>query len=239
MATKVYTFVPEKGLVRVTSDLNTRKSAPATTGVEVAAMLHAGSIQPYIGYVMDGESIAENAKWFFTSDGNFFWSGNTDASNVPVSGKIFSHPLDMPIVCTQRFSDRPTFYSGLGSPKGHTGMDFRTRDAANPNEWKKSVYSVLDGAVSEATENLWNGKFIRISHGNGYESVYLHLSSIDVTKGQKVAAGAKIGISGNSGAASEAPHLHFGYRPTNFDKDNGSMGCIDPAPYFKDEIRYV
>jgi len=93
--------------------------------------------------------------------------------------------------------------------------------------------------VSEATENQWNGKFVRLHHDNGYESVYVHLSAVDVTAGQKVNAGGKLGTSGNSGGASEGPHLHFGYRPQKFNKDNGYMGYIDPAPYFKDEIRYV
>ncbi|MEK7144304.1 MAG: M23 family metallopeptidase [Patescibacteria group bacterium] len=237
MAAGEYTFVPKKGLVRLTSDLNTRKGLPATT-VEVVTMLHAGTMQAYIGYVLDGESVAGNAKWYLTPDGDFFWSGSVDAHNIPVSGKILSRPLDQ-LVCTQRFGERPAVYASLGSPKGHNGMDFRTRDVNNPSEWKKSVYSVLDGTISEATETQWNGKFVRVAHDNGYESVYLHLSSIDVTRNQKVKAGFKLGLSGNSGAASEAPHLHFGYRPTNFDKDNGNMGYIDPAPYFKDEIRYV
>ena len=90
-------------------------------------------------------------------DGDFFWSGSVDAHNIPVSGKILSRPLDQ-LVCTQRFGERPAVYASLGSPKGHNGMDFRTRDVNNPSEWKKSVYSVLDGTISEATETQWNGK---------------------------------------------------------------------------------
>ena len=52
-------------------------------------------------------------------------------------------------------------------------------------------------------------------------------------------AATKIGVSGNSGGASEAPHLHFGYRPVAYDKNNGYMGYVDPAPYFMDEIQYL
>lgn len=237
MAASEYTFVPEKGLVRVTSDLNTRKGLPATT-VDIVTVLPAGSMQGYLGYVLDGESVAGNEKWFLTVEGDFFWSGNVDTHNVPASGKILARPLD-DLYCTQRFGERPAYYALHGSPKGHNGMDFRTRKATNVNDWKRSVYSVLDGTVSEATENQWNGKYVRITHDNGYESVYLHLSSIEVTKNQKVVASAKIALSGNSGGSTEAPHLHFGYRLTNYDKDNGYMGYIDPAPYFKDEIRYV
>lgn len=237
MTSKEYKFVPEKGVVRVTSDLNTRKGLPATS-VDIVNMLHAGTTQEYIGFVLDGEKVVDNSKWFLTPSGNFFWSGNIDTQNVPVSGKILSRPLDQ-LVCTQKFGERPAVYAPLGSPKGHNGLDFRTRDINDMSSWKKSVYSVLNGTVSEASEDKWMGKFVRIAHDNGYESVYLHLSTIEVTKNQKVAAGAKIGVSGNSGGASEAPHLHFGYRPASCDKDNGYMGYIDPTPYFKDEIRYA
>lgn len=233
-----YTFTPSKGTVRVTSDLNARAGAPATTSA-VANVLHAGVTQAYIGYVTDGESVAGNSKWFLTSAGDFFWSGNVDTSSIPVSTKIFSSPLDGPLVCTQRFGERPDFYAPLGSPKGHNGIDLRTRDVANPNNYKKPVYAVLEGTVSEATENQWNGMYVRIAHTNGYESVYLHLSSLSVAKDQKVVVGAKIGVSGNTGAASEAPHLHFGYRPTSYNKDNGYMGYVDPLPFFKDDIRFV
>ena len=93
--------------------------------------------------------------------------------------------------------------------------------------------------VTEAAENQANGKYVSVAHDNGYESVYLHLSSIDVKVAQKISTSQKIGVSGNSGGASEAPHLHFGYRPVKYDKNNGRMGYIDPAPYFIDEITYL
>lgn len=233
-----YKFVPEKGVVRITSDLNTRKESPSTQKADVADVLYAGTTQPYLGYVLDGEAVANNPKWYLTSEGNFFWSGNTDAHTVATAGKILSKPLDH-LVCTQRFGERPEFYTALGSPKGHGGMDFRTRDPNNMSDWKRPVYAVLDGTVSEVAENQRDGKFIRLTHDNGYESVYQHLSSTDISKDQKVRAGVKIGITGNSGGACEAPHLHFGYRPIKCNKDNGNMGYVDPAIYFKDEIKYV
>lgn len=232
-----YKFVPEKGLARITGDLNVRKGSPTATS-EIARILNAGVTQSYVGYVLDGDKVAENSTWFLTAEGDFFWSGNTDVNTIVVMGRILSRPLDA-LICTQRFGERPEVYADLGSPKGHNGVDFRTRDLNNPSDWKKPVYSVLEGTISDVAEDLWNGKFIRVMHTNGCESVYFHLSSIDVGKGQKVLAGAKIGISGNSGGASEGPHLHFGLRPAKFDKDNGTKGYIDPLPYFKDDIKFV
>ena len=175
-----------------------------------------------------------SSRWFLNSDGNFFWSGNT-GTDEPIK-KILTHPLDV-LVCTQKFGERPGFYKNYGSPKGHNGLDFRTRQP--DGTWKVSVYAAMDGVVSEANENEGNGKFIRIDHSNGYQSVYCHLSEVSVEEGVVVMSGQKIGIYGNSGAASEAPHLHFGYRPVTYDRDNGYMGYIDPTEYLMDDIRYV
>lgn len=234
---KEYKFVPERGTARITSDLNVRKGAP-TGMVDVVRVLHAGATQTYIGYVVDGDRVAEISKWFLTSEGDFFWCGNTDTVNVSVLGRILARPLDA-LVCTQRFGERPHVYAGWGSPKGHNGLDFRTRKPETLSDWKQPVYAVLEGTVSDAGENALIGKYVRLAHPNGYESVYLHLSDMQVTKGQQVTTRARIGTSGNSGSASEAPHLHFGFRPQKYDKDNGHMGYIDPLPYFKDEVRFV
>ena len=237
---KEYKFVPEKGTVVTTSDLNLRKGRPATKGIAIAKETSSGTILEYIGYITDGEDVAGITKWYLTPEGNFFWSGNVDTKKVPVSlvttEKCLHKPLNK-LICTQRFGMRPDFYKPLGSPKGHNGIDFRTKK--QDGTWEQPVYSVMDGKIFEAKESKWNGKYIRVNHDNGYQSVYLHLSKINVKKGDTVKGGSQIGMSGNSGSASEAPHLHFGYRPIKFDKDNGHMGYIDPTPYFIDEIQYI
>lgn len=239
MPEKEYRFVPQVSVAVATSDLNIRRDAPATSGT-IAREVTPGTPLPYVGYVLNGEAVADISKWFLTPDGDFFWSGNVNAeSPAPgalVNKRILRKPLDT-LICTQRFGERPSFYANLGSPGGHNGMDFRTKQS--DGNWHVPVYSVLKGVVSEVAENVWNGKFIRIDHPNGFQSVYLHLSEAAVDTGQEVTAGFKIAVSGNSGGASEAPHLHFGYRPTKFDKDNGTTGYVDPAPYFIDEIKYL
>lgn len=240
---KEYKFVPEKGVVYVTSDLIIRGGFPTLEG-QTLSVVTPGTALKYIGFITDGYNVGgKNSLWYVSESGDFFWSGNTTTitpakESALLEEKILHSPLEQ-LVCTQRFGERPEVYKKYGSPQGHNGIDFRTRKEKDLNDWKQDVFSVLDGDVSEVTENQWNGKYVRLVHGNGYESVYLHLSHIDVKNGQKVKAGEKIGISGNSGGASEAPHLHFGYRPVKFDKNNGRMGYVDPAPYFKDEVRYL
>jgi murein DD-endopeptidase MepM/ murein hydrolase activator NlpD len=52
------------------------------------------------------------------------------------------------------------------------------------------------------------GRYVLIDHGNGFQTVYAHLSVIYVEVGQSVGKGQAIGLSGNTGK-STGPHLHF------------------------------
>jgi murein DD-endopeptidase MepM/ murein hydrolase activator NlpD len=100
------------------------------------------------------------------------------------------------------------------------------------------VVASASGVVSVARSSGWNygyGQYIVISHPNGTQTVYAHLSVISVSVGQTVSQGERIGSVGNTGN-STGPHLHFGIRPIfNYqdkDRNNGYNGCIDPAPFF-------
>ncbi|MCI0561922.1 MAG: M23 family metallopeptidase, partial [Nitrososphaera sp.] len=153
--------------------------------------------------------------------------------------RILHSPL-AELICTQRFGMRPEVYKDFGCPKGHNGMDFRTRMSGDPSNWKQPVFVVLKGTVTEAAfDAAYKGNFVRVKHDNGYESVYLHLDSLKVKVGARVRAGQKIGISGNTGGASEAPHLHFGYRPSTYNPGDGYMGYVDPVNLFIDDVRFA
>ena len=52
------------------------------------------------------------------------------------------------------------------------------------------------------------GNRVMIDHGNGYKTLYAHLSKIYVVQGQSVARGAAIGQMGSTGR-STGTHLHF------------------------------
>ena len=88
------------------------------------------------------------------------------------------------------------------SRKMHSGMDF----SAPRNT---PVYAASNGTVVRAdSRSIGYGKHIRINHGYGYLTLYAHLNSYNVTRGQKVKKGDIIGFVGNTGR-SKGVHLHY------------------------------
>ena len=70
------------------------------------------------------------------------------------------------------------------------------------------VYASAAGDVEQAGWNGGYGRYVKISHGNGYETAYGHMSAIAVGSGDSVKKGDIIGYVGSSGY-STGPHLHF------------------------------
>lgn len=87
-----------------------------------------------------------------------------------------------------------------GSYNNHKGIDINLR--------YEDVYAARAGTVTTAKYSTSYGYYIVISHGNGVQTLYAHLSKIVVKVGQVVRAREKIAVSGNTGW-STGPHLHF------------------------------
>ena len=73
-----------------------------------------------------------------------------------------------------------------GKRRMHSGLDF-------PVNLNTDVVATGDGVVTKAQYDSGWGRYIKIDHGYGYETVYAHLWKINVKKGQKVKRGDKIG----------------------------------------------
>lgn len=84
----------------------------------------------------------------------------------------------------------------------HYGIDI----AGNEGE---GVYASDAGVIVYAGWNDWGyGNMIIIDHGNGFQTLYAHLSALNVVCGQSVGQGDVIGAIGSTGRSS-GPHLHF------------------------------
>lgn len=128
-----------------------------------------------------------------------------DPSSAPSAAHgILSWPLDS-VSITQYFGDTAFAQSGAYSGKGHNGVDFRAAIGT-------PIRSTLTGTVWEinqgAVKNCQYGKWVLVKHDNGLSTLYAHLSSISVAKGERVSTGQVLGYSGDTGYAT-GPHLHL------------------------------
>lgn len=90
---------------------------------------------------------------------------------------------------------------------GHNGVDIGIPVGS-------ALLAAADGVVQVAKQGGYNGGYgsmIIISHPNGTQTVYGHLTDVYVSTGQTVSKGEQIGTTGNSGRSS-GPHLHFEVR---------------------------
>jgi LysM repeat protein len=95
--------------------------------------------------------------------------------------------------------------SGYDYSNIHHGLDIRAK-LGTP------LYAVDSGVIVYAGPNDYGyGNLVVIDHGNGWQSVYGHLSQWNVVCGQSVSVGNVIGLAGSTGRSS-GPHLHFELR---------------------------
>ncbi len=126
---------------------------------------------------------------------------------------IFGDPLGRWGVITSPFGKR---YDPLnGDVRHHSGLDLRAK-------YGDSVYAAAGGRVIFTGISGGYGNLIQIAHGNGFITLYGHLSKILIQQGQKVRRGQLIGKVGATGRVT-GPHLHFEIRK------NGK--AVDPLPY--------
>ena len=124
-----------------------------------------------------------------------------------LAGKDFvMPPMSIPV--------RDVSYPQIGASTGErlnpfykTEVTHRGLDIIVPQG--SAVYAPADGTVEDVTRSSkGDGNTLVLRHSGGYSTRYLHLSEINVSKGQRVRRGAKIATVGMSGNA-YAPHLHY------------------------------
>ena len=86
----------------------------------------------------------------------------------------------------------------------HTGVDYAAPTGT-------PIRSVGDGVVAFAGVQRGYGNVVEIKHRDGKSTLYAHMHTIAVRKGQAVSQGDRIGTVGSTGW-STGPHLHFEFR---------------------------
>ena len=94
------------------------------------------------------------------------------------------------------FNSRPAFHAGIDL-KGRIGQ---------------KIKATADGIVKISSyDKNGFGNFVILRHGNGYETVFGHMSKRLVKQGERIQRGQLIGLMGNTGR-STGPHLHYEVR---------------------------
>ena len=118
---------------------------------------------------------------------------------LPLRKTLLRSPLKFSRI-SSGFS-RSRLHPILRTRRPHLGVDFAA-PAGTP------VRAAADGVVTLAGWQGGYGKTVRLRHGRGLETLYGHLSRINVRPGQRVEQGALIGAVGSTGL-STAPHLDY------------------------------
>lgn len=120
-----------------------------------------------------------------------------DVSKQRILGTLFVYPVSGRF--TSGFGYRADPFTGRRT--FHYGLDL-ANDLGTP------IGAARSGRVSHTGWTNLYGNFVIIQHDGEYESLYAHLSTIDVSRGAYVSQGGRIGTMGSTGY-STGSHLHF------------------------------
>lgn len=92
---------------------------------------------------------------------------------------------------------------GVRGYQFHSGIDLIAKEGTPIGAW-------FNGVVLSTGDSFGSGLYVWLDHGDGVQSFYSHLSSVDVSIGDMVSQGDIIAHSGNTGFYTTGPHLHLG-----------------------------
>lgn len=186
-------------------DFHRQLRAGDTFSVVYEALLADGDPVPWnegAGRIIAAEFVnagkAHNAVWFTAPDGR---TGYFSADGRSKRRSFLASPMAFSRV-TSGFSMR--FHPLLQTWRQHKGVDYGAPTGT-------PVRSVGDGTVEFAGWRSGYGNVVELNHGSGRQTLYAHLSKVDVKRGQRVEQAQRIGLVGATGWAT-GPHLHFEFR---------------------------
>lgn len=156
---------------------------------------------PVVGTVLGGMA----GSWIGGMVGSNFGRGgenssiNTGSSSASSANFKLSRPVKGGKITSTYNAKNDSKYHA----NGHKGIDFGVGEGTQ-------VFAAADGIVKDRPFEYGYGQVLRIDHGNGYVTLYAHLSQVQVQVGDKVTVGQPVALSGNTGHWTEGAHLHFG-----------------------------
>jgi murein DD-endopeptidase MepM/ murein hydrolase activator NlpD len=156
-----------------------------------------------VEFVNNGKTL--HAVWFQepgNKGGYYTFDGKSLTSSYLASPMEFSR-------VTSGFAMR--FHPVLQRWRAHLGVDYGAPSGT-------PVRTVGDGIVEFAGVQNGFGNVVIVKHNNSDQTLYAHLSRIDVRLGQAVSQGQRVGAVGATGWAT-GPHLHFEFRVNGAHQD--------------------
>jgi murein DD-endopeptidase MepM/ murein hydrolase activator NlpD len=187
-----------------------------SSSVRTGTQLRIPNLDGVIYKVRSGDNLASVAKRFKSDTTKIVDANDLDSSRLMAGQSLIIPGARLPEQAVKRalgqrvawpvrgpissyFGYRPDPFTGVR--RFHGGIDIVV-DANTP------VRASMEGRVSDVGYNANYGNYIIMSHADGYQTLYGHLTSSSVSVGMKETQGAVIGLSGNTGY-STGPHLHF------------------------------
>lgn len=173
------------GLVHVVSRNESVSSIASKYNVGVSAILDVNDLS--------SDVLVEKQKLFIPG-------ARLDAKTLQNAlGEFFGNPLKSSYRISSRFGFRHDPITGVAT--SHKGLDLACPTGT-------PIYASKSGTVARAGFTPLYGNYVLVNHGEGYQTLYAHMSKILVKKNDAVNQSTKVGLVGSTGY-STGPHLHF------------------------------
>lgn len=161
----------------------------------------------------------DRGEYLYRNGGNFYYADLVlSFLTSAVDAGMVAYPVaDLVITSAYGMRIDPV----TGEIRHHNGIDFAPRNGGTP-----PIYAAKAGTIVEARFDFSYGNYVKIDHGEGVQTLYAHLSRLDVSVGDRVETGDILGQMGTTGK-STGVHLHF---EIWLDGDR-----VDPTPYLNQE----
>lgn len=190
----------------------------------IVNVIESANLQKYDQMVM--QQMKADGKQFGTETNPLSSASNTQGKGTGLSE--YSMPVQRSefMLITSPYGKREDPIN-KGKTQIHHGIDIKTN--------KDKVLATENNGVVIGVDHrttTGGGKTVTVQYAreDGTKTIvqYMHLSEIAVQKGDKVSAGQKLGVSGNTGTRTTGEHLHFGVINVSAD---GKQQWVNPAAY--------